>query len=95
MKILFSPQVNENDIKIEYKFKGEIIIVTFDDTTDTFDFSEFSTDGELDRNDIETILSINPIISAKRENGILSVQLLNFIHEDATYEDKFPEWIEV
>ena len=37
---------------------------------------------------VETILEHNPILSAKREKGILYVELLNFITEDATKEEK-------
>lgn len=92
MRILLTPQVN--DITISYSFSGEIITATIGEVTDTFDFSGFP-DGEINFNDIETILPSHPVIEAKRENGILSVQLLNCISEDATNEEKFPEWIEV
>lgn len=90
MKILLSPQ--RSDRKIEYKFEGEKIIVTTDNMSDTFDFSSMP-DGVME--EIETTLSINPIISAKRVDGELSVELLNFIGRDATEEEKFPDWKEV
>ena len=67
------------------KGKREII----SEEQDTFDFSDLP-DGVLE--DVKTTLSINPIISAKKENGELYVKLLNFIDTDATEEERFPEW---
>jgi hypothetical protein len=90
MKIFLSPQ--RSDRKIEYKFEKEKITVTTDDMSDTFDFSSMP-DGIM--YEVETTLDINPIISAKRLEGVLYVELLNFIDENATEEEKFPEWQEV
>jgi hypothetical protein len=92
VKILYSPQ--RNDSKINYKFDGEKIVVTICNTTDTFDFSTMK-DGKAVVEKIETVLPINPIISAERKDGILSVILLNYIGADATEEEKFPTWQEV
>ena len=87
-----SPQFN-NEIKYEYLFEGEVVQVLIgEDVMDTFDFTGFTQDGELDVTSVETTLPLNPILSAKRENGILYVKLLNFIDEDATESDKFPDW---
>ena len=64
---------------------------------DTFDFGDLP-DGELELYDnegnlqIQTSLNIVPILSAKKENGILYDELLNFIGENATEEERFPEW---
>jgi hypothetical protein len=90
MKILLSPQVNEDKVII-YTFSGEIVTATLDGVTDTFDFSSFP-DGDLDRSTIVTTLAINPIMSAQRENGVLEVEVLNFIKKDATEDEKFPQW---
>lgn len=99
MKILFSPQVRDTD-RIYYEFKKGLIKVWFEDKTDTFDFRNLP-DGELEVYDsetgeemIETELDIQPIISAKKENGILYVELLNFIGLEATKEECFPDWID-
>ncbi|CAM3442613.1 hypothetical protein [Marinicrinis lubricantis] len=59
---------------------------------DIFDFADMPN-GILDG--VETTLKYNPIISAKRENGVLHLELLNFIGEDATEQEKFPDWQEV
>ena len=80
--------------RFEFEFSGEMIIATFDGVSDTFDFTGLP-DGEVNYSMIETILAYSPIVSAKKVDGILSVELLNFISEDATEEEKFPEWIEV
>lgn len=92
MRILLSPQVCEE--QITYSFEGEAIHATIGEITDTFDFSSFP-DGEIHSNDITTTLPIVPISFARRENGVLSVELINFISEEATHEECFPEWMEV
>lgn len=89
MKILFSPQVNEN--KLEYTFENDVITATLNGVTDIFDFSGMPNGNA---NAITSTLDTNPIISAKRVNNILYVELLNFIGEDATYEERFPEWFD-
>ena len=94
MRILKSPQLRFDEQRFLFEFDGELITVSFDGVTDTFDFSGLP-DGEIDSSMVETILAHNPIISAERVDGILSVELLKFISEDATEEEKFPEWIEV
>ena len=98
MKILLSPQVADD--VIEYKFKDEKIEVTIGNITDIFDFTGVP-DGRLElRNKetgeelINTPLPINPILSAKKENGILYLELMNWISENASYEEMFPEWID-
>ena len=94
MRILMHPQVMLEGKKFDFTFSGDTITATFDGETDTYDFSGLP-DGEVDFSMIETTLSYNPIIIARRVDGIMSVELLNFISEDASEFDKFPEWIEV
>ena len=94
MRILMSPQVMLEDQRFDFVFSGESISATFDGETDTYDFSGLP-DGEVDFSMIETTLSINPILIARRVDGVLSVELLNFISEDASDAERFPEWIEV
>ena len=95
IKVYFSPQVS--DRKIEYGFNGETLTVKIGDTEDVFDLSSLP-DGELNKEDdesIETTLPVCPVISAKRINGILHLELLNWIGKDAPYESRFPEWVEL
>ena len=94
MRILMSPQVTFEDKRFDFVFSGESISATFDGETDAFDFSELP-DGEVDFSMIETTLPYNPILIARRVDGVLSVELLNFISEDASDAERFPEWIEV
>lgn len=94
MRVLYTPQVGLSGNNFVYVFNGDSITVTFDGVTDTFDFSGFP-DGEVDLESIETILPIQPISYASREGGVLSVKLLNFISDDATGNEKFPEWVVV
>ena len=94
MRIYKSPQVGADEKRFKFEFSGEAITVIFDGVSDTFDFTGLP-DGEVDYSMIETVLEYNPILKATKIDGILSVELLNFISEDATEEEKFPEWIEV
>jgi len=93
IKVYFSPQVS--DRKIEYGFNGETLTVKIGDTEDVFDLSSLP-DGELNMEEpIESTLPVNPIISARRIDGILHLELLNWIESNAPYESRFPEWCEL
>lgn len=104
IKVYFSPQVSE--YRIEYSFEGERMIVKIGDKEDVFDFTPLP-DGGLDFGGIdletgidtiktiETVLPVNPVISAKRVDGILHLELLNWISTDAPHESRFPEWVEL
>jgi hypothetical protein len=91
MKIFLQPQHKEGT-KLEYSFSGEVVTVLYGEEVDVFDFTGLPN-GYLD--DIETTLPYNPIVSARRELGILYLELLNFIPEDATEEERFPQWKDV
>ena len=93
IKVYFSPQRSDN--QIEYSFNGEAVTASIGDAEDTFDFSALP-DGELHMEEpIETTLPVCPIISAKRVDGILHLELLNWLGPDAPYESRFPEWVEL
>lgn len=100
MRIKYSPCVIDNNKMITYIFEAEKVIATYEEETDIFDFFGMP-EGELKTNyltgetDIETVLNVNPIVSAKKENGILSIELKNYILPNATEEEKFPDWIEM
>lgn len=95
IKVYFGPQVALPGEQIEYSFNGETLTVKIGDTEDVFDLSSLP-DGELNmEEEIETTLPVNPIISAKRVDGILYLELLNWIGLDAPYESRFPEWCEL
>lgn len=102
MKVLYSPQMRIDD-KINYVFEGDKIIATYKGVTDEFDFTGIP-DGDLEIYDtdtmpctlmIETSLEFLPLISVSKRDGILMVELVNFIGYDATEEEKFPIWKEV
>lgn len=93
MRILKSPQIRFDDKRFAFSFNGEKITATINGLSDKFDFSAFP-DGIMDSSMVETTLEYNPIISAERINGILSVRLINFIDEDATALEQFPGWEE-
>jgi len=88
MKIFYTPQVRDKNIY--YKIEKEVIIVEFENETETYDFSGMP-DGNAEEI-ISEVFDFNPIISAKRENGELWIEVLNFITENATEKERFPEW---
>ena len=93
IKVYFSPQRSDN--KIEYSFNGEAVTANIGDVEDTFGFTDLP-DGELNiEEEIETTLPVCPVISAKRVDGILHLELLNWLGPDAPYESRFPEWVEL
>jgi hypothetical protein len=103
VQILLSPC--RSNKTITYQFAGETITATLDNQTETYDLS-FIVEGqkirpvEYDETGNETIhISTNfpfhPIISAKREGGVLCVELINTIGINASQDEKFPEWKEV
>ena len=76
MQIRYIPQRNDNTL--DYQFDGEAITATYNGETDTFDFSILEEGDKADVQNIETALPVNPIISAKRENGEVKVELLKY-----------------
>lgn len=107
LKILYSPIVS-NFEQINYEFEGEKITATYikiipatEETeareeilNDTFDFSSFS-DGEAEIELIETTLPFVPFNKVEKENGVLKVELINFITDNASENERFTDWIEV
>ena len=91
MRVLFSPQVREE--KIEYKIIEDVVTVTYNDKSEKYDFSGMP-DGIADSIESE-VFEFNPVLSARKESGILYLKLINFIGTDATEEERFPEWFEV
>lgn len=91
MEILYSPQFNEN--KIEYKFDVDIVTITIDEQTETFDFANMP-DGKAETIESD-VFDFCPVLSAERKEGVLYLEILNFIGLDATEEERFPEWKEV
>jgi len=95
MKIRFIPQRNDNTL--EYQFDGEKVIATYNgEITDTFDFSVLQEGDKADVQNIKTTLPINPIISAKREDGELKIELLKF-HGNLQAGAEYPntDWLVV
>lgn len=97
MKILLSPQNNTNEL-LKYEFEGNKVIARHfklefvEVGSDIFDFTDMP-DGVLEN--VETELAVNPILNAEKKDGVLRIELLNFIGEDATEEERFPKWKEI
>ena len=96
MIIKLSPQIRDNNM-IWYEITENKVEATINDISDTFDFTDLP-DGELQLYDdefntlIETDLGEVPILSAKKEDGVLTVEILFTI--DIFEEDErllFPE----
>ena len=96
MKILFSPQVRDDD-KIWYEIEYQKIIATINGVTDTFDFTGmpngklqlYNSDGE---SMIESTLDEIPILGAEKKDGVLTVEILFSVDIDEKDERLlFPE----
>lgn len=95
MQIYKSPQYNVA-AQFKYEFSGDKITATLlmSDgvlSSDIFDFTDFP-DGELEVDTIESMIPIQPILSAKRIDGELFVEVLRYIDSEATEEELYPEW---
>lgn len=79
--------------------EGEWIVINR--ISDTFDFTGLP-DGELIMEDLETgeelvttDLPFNPINRAFKKDGVLHVELMNFLDRHETDESKlFPDWVD-
>ena len=101
MNVYYSPQVNTNT-QLEYQFEGEIVTVTltrYDEAqnkiieSDIFDFSTLPDNSSIIIEEVVTTLYVNPLLEVYKENGELFLKLLNFIDDNATETEKFPEWV--
>jgi len=96
MKIILSPQVRDRN-KIWYEVEENVITATIDGKTDTFDFTgmpngELQLEDEEGEESVQTILPENPILSAKKVNGVLTVKILFSMDMDEKDERLlFPE----
>lgn len=90
--VKYVPQFNESE-KIHYKITNECVKVSIEEKEELFDFSEMP--NGIAQKIHSDIFEFCPIISAERKEGVLYLELLNFIGFDATEDEKFPEWQEV
>ena len=91
MKVKFTPQYNPNQV-IKYTFGADSFVAEIGGITDTFDFSKVN---ELNPRQIKTSLPVNPVVHVERVSGDLHLVLINYISDDATEMEKFPEYMEV
>ena len=97
MMIYQSPIVSNK--RVAYEFQGETITVHYQDQQDLFNlsfigegyFELFNDDGSRK---FPTSLPFNPIQSVERNDGVLWVKVLYFISQNATEEERFPDWFE-
>lgn len=100
IRIYFSPVFDFlGDHKITYKIDGEKITATYqkkgqEPIQDEFDFTGLP-EGRLNIDEIETAIPFKPISNAYKTDGVLYIEVVNFIAENASEFEKFPNWIEV
>ena len=91
MLVQLTPQYNPAH-SIKYTFGQDSFVAEMDGVTDTFDFSKVS---ELNPRQIKTILPVNPVVHVERVSGVLQLTLINYINEEATETERFPQFMEV
>lgn len=77
MKVIYTPQVPLTPVECDYSADGDVLTVVMDGVVETFDFTDLP-DGEAENIDCGE-LSTNPILNAKRSEGVLTVTLSRFI----------------
>lgn len=82
MRVYLSPSVSDKGQTI--KFNGDCIQITDDYTSYLYDFANVEN-GKM-------VSPTEHIISAERENGELFVEIINYITDDSTAEERFPQW---
>ena len=95
MKILYSPQFNEKN-KIEYTFFREIIKVEISTLVEKEEKSNFELDSVFyyDLSSVKEGIHSHgkhPFVSARRVAEELEIQLLIYIGDDASQDERFPE----
>ena len=95
MKILYSPQFNEKS-KIEYTFFREIIKVEISTLVEKEEKSNFELDSVFyyDLSSVKEGIHSHgkhPVVSARRVAEELEIQLLMYIGDDASQDERFPE----
>lgn len=98
MQVFYSPILNDSGDILQYIFDGDKITVTYNEQIDEFDFTGMPDGKAISYGKEPSLVSslpIQPVIEAVRQGGVLKVKLVKFIGEDATEEEKFPDWIEV
>ena len=78
INLTYTPQ--RADFKAEYVVNDDILTVKIGDVTETFDFTGLP-DGQAEEIDAGNLL-INPIVSVKKENGVIDVVAIRFYGED-------------
>ncbi len=79
IQVVKIPQLNDNS-KLTYEIENDVLSVTIDGSTETFDFTGLP-DGVAEGIEPEELL-LNPFISAEKKDGIVSINLLWFYKED-------------
>lgn len=74
---------------MSYEINNDILEITINGTSEVFDFTGLP-DGVIDSLEIES-LSINPIIEAKKEDGILTVSMIRFYGSEEKHIYEFEE----
>lgn len=77
MIIKYEKVLHVNNHVFTYVIENEKITASYEGESDVFDFTDMP-DGIATFLDVETDLAYNPIVTAVRDNGILTVTLIAF-----------------
>lgn len=78
INLLYSSQ--RADFKAEYIVNDDVLTVTIDDKTETFDFTGF--EEGIAEEIIADVLPVNPIISAEKIGDTINISVIRFYGED-------------
>jgi len=88
IRVTLSPQFSTQEI--DYELGGEVLHVTIDGQTDSFDLAELADEG-IPEEGVPTSLPVQPIVAIKREDDQLHVTLLKFINLHASHSARYPQ----
>lgn len=101
MKISFINQIRLDDNeKIKYEFEKDFLKITYKGKSETLNFENLPNgklvlyDEEKNERLIKHTVGLDYLISARKENDVLFLKLLNHIPENAAMEERFPKEID-
>lgn len=89
MMIYLFPQIPTNkDHEIVYKFENNVVTIRENEKCESYDFSKVP-EGEayFVSNELGSVFESTPMLSAKKEGGVLSLELIKYAKKEKITED--------
>ena len=89
IKLNLTPQRNDDVRELDYQIDGDVLTVKINDDEEVFDFRGLP-DGIAESIEMENV-KYNPIVEAKKIDGVVEVLAIRFYNEDerGEFEDGY------